>query len=110
MARTDLAVTKLSDVGEEVSLSAANADGHYVQNNERTFLYVVNAHTSAWNVTIQTPNTVKGLAIADRVVAVANGEASLIGPFPASVYNDSLGRLLVDYEGTTALTVGAYSL
>ena len=110
MARTDLSVVKLSDVGYEISLSAGNVDGNYVSNNERTFLMVDNADASSMNVTIQTPGTVKGLAIADRVVAVAASKEALIGPFPASVYNDGQGRLLVDFSPVTSLTVGALSL
>ena len=64
----------------------ASTDKNLIPNDGRTILYVENGLLAA-NITIATPGTVDGLAIADRVVAVPAGTANapvkrIIGPFP----------------------------
>jgi hypothetical protein len=83
------------------------ADNYIVANTGRTFLHVVNGGGSPTNVTIVTPRTVGGLAVADRVVAVAAGAEAFIGPFPVSVYSSSLD---VSFDFITSVSLAALTL
>lgn len=106
MARTALAVQQISRAGITPSYSAANADGHSVLNSGKEFLHVKNGSGSSINVTVQTPGTVDGQAIADRVVAVGAGAEKMIGPFPPDTYNQpGTNTLYVDFSAVTTVTV-----
>jgi hypothetical protein len=75
-------------------------------NSGDEFIHVKNTHTSAQTVTIETPATVDGLAVADREVEIpANTGDKIIGPFPSSTYNDSAGKVQLTYDGVTDLTI-----
>lgn len=90
MARHDIPVTKLVPTGIDPeaseSLSVA-ADDHSFVNNGRTILQVRNTVGTSRVVTIETPGTVDGLAVAERTVTVGAGKTAYIGPFPRSIYN-----------------------
>ena len=108
MARTALTVNEVVETGLTFSASSANADGHSLVNTDRNaalFIYVNNGGGGSIDVTVQTPGTVRGNAIADVVVAVGAGAAKLIGPFPASIYNQSEGTVYVDFSGVSSVTV-----
>jgi hypothetical protein len=72
--------------------AATSADTYYVPNNGSVRLIITNA-AGPNNVTIVTPGTVDGLAIADRVTALLASKTYVLGPFPTTVYNDGQGRL-----------------
>lgn len=110
MAATALTVQQIVRSGLKPSLAAANADGNYFDNNGRVYLEVKNDDTASKTVTIQTPGTVDGLAIADLEVTVTAGESRKIGPFPTNIYNDANGRVNVSYSDVTSVTVGAFRL
>jgi hypothetical protein len=79
-------------------------------NNGRTVLHVKNGGGAPINVTIASAYTLDGLALADQVVAVANGAEKIIGPFSTAVYNDASGNVTVTYSATTSVTVAAISI
>lgn len=113
MARTALTVQEITRTGLTPALTAANADGHSVANEERTFLIVTNGGGGSINVTVQTPGTVDTLAVSDLVVAVPNGQTRYIGPFSKSVYDQSgadADKIYVDFSGVTSVTCGAFKL
>jgi len=112
MARTALTVNEVVRAGVAFSPSAANVDGHSLANdrNAALFLYVNNGSGSSVTVTIQTPGTVDGLAVADRTVAVAAAAEKLIGPFPSGVYDQSDGAVYVDFSAVTSVTVAAFKI
>lgn len=114
MSRTDITPTAVAATGTTDTLSAANADGSAFFNNGRTWVEVANASGGPINVTIQTPRTVDGLAVADQVVAVADGTRKKIGPFPADTYNiqsgDDAGQVYIDFSGVSSVTVGVWRL
>lgn len=113
MARTALTVNAVVETGTTLSATSANADGHSLVNTARAnqlFLYVNNGGGSSINVTIQTPGTVRGLAIADQVVAVGAGAIKLIGPFDPSFYNQAAGTVYVDFSSVTSVTVAAFKI
>jgi len=69
-----------------------NADTYYVPNSGDVRLVVTNS-AGPNTVTVVTPGTVDGLAIADLAIALTASKVYVLGPFPASVYNDSQGRV-----------------
>lgn len=73
--------------------AASSGNNYYIPNDGRVAL-IAQAGTSA-NVTVATPNSVDGLAVTDNVLALANTNVRIFGPFPPSVYNDAQGRILV---------------
>lgn len=113
MARSDLTVTEITRSGVDPSLSAANVDGHAVENNGRMFIDVNNGGGAPITVTVQTPRTVDGLAVAELQVSVTNGVRRLIGPFPKATFDQpgaDAGKVYVDFSAVTSVTVGAFKV
>jgi hypothetical protein len=110
MARTEITYQQIVRTGLEQTYAAAVADGAKFSNDGRMFLHVKNGSGAPINVTIQTPGTVDGLAIAEQVVAVTNAEERMIGPFPPSIYNQSDGMVYADYSAVTDVTVALLRL
>jgi hypothetical protein len=72
--------------------AVTSSDSFLVPNNGSVRLIVTNS-AGANNLTITTPGTVDGNAIADLVIALTASKVYVIGPFPPSVYNNSAGQL-----------------
>jgi hypothetical protein len=70
----------------------APTDSWEIANNGRIYLRVRNDHASqTGTLTIKTPQTVDGNAVADRTHTLATSRTSvLFGPFPAAIYGDTL--------------------
>lgn len=82
----------------------SSADTQVIPNKQGdVILRVTNGGAEATNVTVVTPGTVGGNAIADKVVAVAAGKTELIGPFDPAVYNDGKGNLAVQFSKVTSV-------
>ena len=64
------------------------SDRFQIPNNGNVQILVKNGATASI-ITVETPSTVDGLAVADRTVTVAADTDVIIGPYPPSVYNDS---------------------
>lgn len=115
MARTALTVQSIIRNGLAPSFGAANVDGHAVPNDGKTWIEVKNAGGSPITVTIQTPGTVDGMAVADRTVVVpATTGDRMIGPFPPNQYNQisgsDVGTVYVDFSAVTSVTVAAFTM
>lgn len=111
MARTTLTVQNIDRVGLTPALAAANADGSSFANDGRTYLQVKNGSGAPITVTVQTPGTVDGLAVADLTVTVpATTGDKKIGPFPVGVYNQAGDVVYVDFSAVTTVTVGAFKV
>ena len=89
--------------------------GNKILNDGKTFLYVVNGSGSPITVTINTPNTVDGVAIAELVVSIAaTGDAGgadkkFIGPF-TTIFNQSDGYVWAVCSAVGTVTIGAFRL
>lgn len=87
----------------------AGTDGDIIDAGA-VMLHVKNANTSQCTVTVETPGTVDGLAIADLTVVVPATSERLIGPFPRGTFaqpSDATvgpGRVLVAYSNVTQVT------
>lgn len=116
MARAALTLQNLSAGGLAPSFTAAIADGHAINNQYgNVVLWVKNGSGASINITIVTPGTVDGNAIADKVVAVPAGADRIIGPFDPRYYNqdDSSGdtglnyAAFINYSATASVTIAA---
>lgn len=85
-----------------VFAAANNADT--VTADGRTVLWVVNGSGAPITVTVVTPKTVSGLAVADQAVVIAAGAQALIGPFSRDAFGDANGQAGIDYSATATVT------
>lgn len=82
--------------------AASSGNNYYFQNDGRTVLVITNGAGSN-TVTVQTPGTQDGLAITDLTATVAASKVHVLGPFPPTIYNDALGRVLVTVSASAEL-------
>lgn len=92
--------------GTTVTAAAASAGGDRFAPGTR--VHVVNGGAAPINATIITPNTIRGLAIADQVIAIPNGVFPANCKFfdiPADVYQDPADGLVgVTWSAVTSVT------
>ena len=111
MARTALTKQAIVQAGLSPSYAAANVDGHSFEGSGRVFLHVKNTNVAARTVTIQTPATVAGLAVAEQPVEVpATSGDAMIGPFDPHAFNRPVdgadaGKVYVDFSAVVDVTV-----
>ena len=80
--------------------TVVTANTYLMPNDGRTTLHVKNATGSTCVVTIATPKTVDGLAVADRTVSIATAKEFDIGPFPSDPYSNSDGQVSITFDQT----------
>lgn len=114
MARADLTVQQIDrSTGIVPAYTAAQAPGsgsNAFANDGRTHIHIKNGSGSAMTATFQTPGSVNGLAIADLVVTVAAGAEKKVGPFEPGLFNQSDGKVYVDWSLETSVTAGVFRL
>jgi hypothetical protein len=98
MARAVLTVVEAVNTGTTLSGVAGTDQGTSFANDGKTILVVTNADASDHTVTIQTPATVKSLAVGENTVTITANTSSLIGPFSTEAFNQSAGTVYVDFE------------
>lgn len=109
MARSTPAAQQITRAGLNVALTAPSADGDIVPPGN-VALRVANGSGASVTVTVQTPGTVGGLAIADLTVTVPAAGTRDIGPFPASLFAQNTDAVvgprmvLVDYSAVASVT------
>lgn len=109
-SRSTLVVYDVVRTGVKPVYVSAGAGGELhdaFPNDGRVILNVKNGAGAPITVTIETPGTVDGLAIAELIVTVPNAEERWIGPFPPNTYNQDAGTVYVDYSAVTTITVAA---
>jgi len=110
MANVDLTVQKMIHAGVTPSYTGSLSTGntYKLRNNGRRFVHFKKSGAGACTVTIETPGSVGGLAIADQTVNVpATTGDVMIGPFPRNLYNDSSGDVNITLSEITGLTIAA---
>ena len=108
MATVNLAVEQITRAGTDLtdtgSLSTGNT--YTFPNDGQTFLHFKKSGAGACTVTIVTPKTIGGMAVADLTVSVpASTGDKMIGPFPPDLFNDSAGLCSFTLSEITGLTV-----
>ncbi|MEU2992588.1 hypothetical protein ABZ772_19870 [Streptomyces griseoincarnatus] len=99
-----LSTTVAPLTGAAVTYTAAAGGGDTCQTGAGVLLLVKNDDASSHIVTLVTPGTVNGLAIADRAIAVAAGTEVAI-PVTSDYRNPATGRASITYDGVTDVTV-----
>src|SRR5690606_4305939 len=74
LARTALPAQQVTAAGIEPTYAAANAEGHSFANDGLSVLHIKNGGAGACEVTIETPATLAGQAVADLVISIPAGE------------------------------------
>jgi hypothetical protein len=114
MPRTALNPQTVTIAGLTPAYTAANVDGHSIVTNGRQFLHVKNGGGAPITVTVQTPVTVKGRAVAEDTVTVTNAQERMIGPFTVGVHDQASGadrgKVYVDFSAITSVTVAAITV
>lgn len=93
--------------GVALTFVAATAGGDSFPNGggAQVLLLVKNAGAAICNVTIASPTQCSQGFTHTIAVAVAVGATELIGPFPASRFNDANGNINVTYDQVATVTV-----
>lgn len=109
MADSTLAPTAAAASGTTANPTAMAVGTNYiVRNNGRVLLHFVKTGAGSANITVVTPGTVGGLAIADQTFVVPATTGNVwAGPFPPSIYNDASGDLDVSTDEDTGITIEA---
>jgi len=90
------------------ALVAATSGGDTTEVGPGKFLAILNSDASSKTVTLDTPGTVSGLAIAQGTYVVAAGKTCIV-PL-ANVFRGATGRASVTYSAVTSVTVGVFEL
>lgn len=114
MAREVLAVTDIirtSPGNPGVLVVAVDANEAEFVNDGRTILCILNTGT-ACNLTLITPVTKAGLAVADPVIAVPihATRVTMLGPFEPGIFNNSDGDIEIDIDDDTDVTWNPFRL
>lgn len=101
----NLTYTKIATTGTALALTAADVAGDLLAPNDRGYLHVKNGSGVTVTVTVLVPgNTAYGQAQPDVPVSILAGAEKLIGPFPADLYDDTLGACKVTYSAVASVT------
>lgn len=90
--------------GLSATYPAASGGGDKCATGSGVFLHVKNGDSGTHTVTLATPGTDDGLAIADRTVTVAAAGAQFI-PVPDLYKDPSDGLAHITYDAVTSVTV-----
>lgn len=110
MAQVALTVQEIPHAGvaESFSAAAAAGTGNKYPADGKTWLHVKGTGTQKI-LTISTPGTVDGLAVADRTVTIpATTGDIMIPPLPPSQYGQVDGMIYIDLDLATAITYCAF--
>lgn len=113
MADVTVAPQQIARAGIAPTYQAIDATDTYLMNNAgRMFVQLKNTGGSPSVVSIVTPGTVDGLAIAERTFTVpATTGDRMAGSWPPSVYNAAGEHLIrLTQDQATGVTLGAFIL
>lgn len=102
-----LAVQRIDNDGLTPAYVAAEVGGDKVVPGEGSYVHVKNGDGTSTDVTLVTPGTVDGLAVADRTVTVAAGAEAKIA-VPDLYTNPVDGLASLTYSKVTSLTIGSF--
>lgn len=86
--------------------SLLTTNDYLIKNDGKTILHFKKSAAVNAVITVETPITVDGLAVAERTATVpASTGDRFMGPFPTRVYNDTSGDLRFTPSDVDGLTV-----
>lgn len=98
MARTKAATRRIRFNGSPWVagdlLTPDTANGNYADNDGATVIYLANG-ASTRTLTVTSPDTVYGLAVADKVYSLTANQFDFVGPFPLETFGP---QLLLDFS------------
>lgn len=100
-----LSVENINLTGLNATYSAVSASDEFPNTSGNIIIHVKNGDASANTVSITTPKTVDGLAVADAGGSVPAGEERFFGPFKRGLFNDGSGNVTVTHSNTTSNTI-----
>jgi hypothetical protein len=104
-----LSAQRLPLGGLQPTYASAASGGDQAPVGEKLVLHVRNDDASAKTITVATPGTVGGLAVADaQQVIPADGDAFI--PLKGSFRDPMTGRAAITYSAVTAVTVAVLQL
>lgn len=108
---TTISVQSVDIDGMTPVYSTSVAAGFQFVNDGRVMIHAKNASANTVYMTVTTPYSENGLALADVYVTLAatTGE-SMVGPLPTKLFNNSSGYVQVDFSATTSVTAAAIKL
>ncbi|MDX2552609.1 hypothetical protein ACKI1J_43115 [Streptomyces scabiei] len=95
--------------GLQPTYAAAAGGGDQAPVGEKLVLHVRNDDASSKTVTVVTPGTVGGLAIADAAQTIPAGGDAFI-PLKSTYRDPSTGRAAITYSAATSVTVAVLQL
>jgi len=105
VSRVAQTVQNIVSTGLAPTYGAAH-DEMSAPNDGNVFLHVKNVNAAARTLTVVTPGTVYGLAIADLTVTIPGTTGDkMIGPFPPSVFNQADGSIYFNIDVITDGTI-----
>jgi hypothetical protein len=113
MAEVAIAVQRVLPTGVAPTYTGSllTTNTYLVRNSGRVMLHFKKAGASVCTVTIQTPATVGGLAVAEQTNTVPASTGDIMaGPFPPRIYNDGAGDLRFTLSEITGLTVAVVEM
>jgi hypothetical protein len=104
-----LSAQRLPLGGLQPTYANAASGGDQAPTGEKLVLHVRNDDASAKTVTVATPGTVGGLAVADASQVIpADGDAFI--PLKSSFRDPMTGRAAITYSAVTSVTVAVLQL
>lgn len=98
-------ITALSNIYESV-----DGAGDVVTNDGKTWLVFRNGiGGGAATVTAISAATLRGLTVQDPTITIAEDEQGVFGPFPAALFNNTVGQIALTYANGSTLEVAAIS-
>lgn len=113
MATVALAPSVVTEAGLAANYNSGLSTGntYTFRNNGKTLLHVKNTGAGACTVTINSPATLRGHAVAaDTVVVPATTGDLFIGPFPQDVYGDQNHDVSFTLSTATGVTVAVVQI
>ena len=105
-----LTVQESSIDGITPTFNACDVAGDEFVNDGDIWIHIDNSDASPHTATIDTPQTVDGLALSNPAVVVAAGTQAVAGPFSTTRFNDAAGKVQITYDAVTSLTIAVIRL
>jgi hypothetical protein len=100
-------IVRAGIVSTTMPVTPTATHGNKVLNDGKTYIEVANGSGAPITVTIDTPGSVDGFAIADLVVTIDAGVRKKIGPF-TGIFSQADGYVWAVCSAVTTVTMGAF--